>query len=307
MLVTGGAGFIGSALARALLSRGKRVVVVDNLSTGRRQNVPAGCEFVEMDAGDRSQYHKLSAARFDAVLHLAGQSSGEASFLDPWSDFNSHVTSTLLLLNLCRERGVSRFLYASSMSVYGDPETFPVGEDAPVHPKTFYAAGKLAAESYVALFQGLGVDTTVFRMFSVYGPNQNLANKLQGMVSIYLSYLLEERPILVKGRKERFRDFIFIDDVVDAWLAALDNPASFGRVYNLGSGTRTTVEDLLGSLTAAAGMNGHPVEYGGGTPGDQFGMVADIGRITRELRWTPNWSLQSGLMRMVESYRKPQA
>lgn len=301
-MVTGGAGFIGSAIARALLARGERVIVADNLSTGYRTSVPPDCEFVEMDLGDSSQYHKLGKSRFDAIFHLGGQSSGEASFLDPWYDYNSHVTSTFMLLDLCRERGVSRFLYASSMSVYGDPKLLPATEQHATQPKTYYAAGKIAAEGYVRLHQTLGRDTTIFRMFSVYGPNQNLANRMQGMASIYLSYLLEGKPILVKGSPERFRDFIFIDDVVTAWLAAYDSPRASGRVYNLATGVRVTVKQLLNELLAVAGKPDHPIEFAGNTPGDQFGMVADVSLIKDELGWEPRWSLRGGLRRMIESH-----
>lgn len=302
LLVTGGAGFIGSALSQALVAQGRRVVVADNLSSGYRENVPAACEFIEMDLGDVRQYGKLDSVHFDGVLHLGEQSSGEASFKDPWTDFNSHATATFLLLELCRRRGVKRFVYASSMSIYGDPLALPVGEDHPIRPKTYYAAGKASAEAYVALHSALGAETTVFRMFSVYGPNQNLANRMQGMVSIYLSYLLEGAPILVKGSRERFRDFVFIDDVVDAWLRALDNPVAHGKTYNLGAGCKTTVEELLAQLKIASGQPDYPVSFAGSTPGDQFGMYADIGRLRQDLGWQPRTALAGGLAAMVTSY-----
>jgi UDP-glucose 4-epimerase len=300
VLVTGGAGFIGSALARALLERGVAVVVADDLSTGYRENVPGGAAFVEMDLGNREHYARLERATFDTVFHLGEQSSGEASFVDPWSDFNSHATATFLLLDLCRRRGVRRFLYASSMSVYGDARYLPVDEAHATGPKTFYAAGKLAAEAYVKLHSTLGIDTTVFRMFSVYGPNQNLANKMQGMASIFLSFILEGKPIVVKGSKDRFRDFVYIDDVVRAWLLAWDNEASFGQTYNLGTGQKTTVEMLLNALTAACAVPEHPIQYAGGTPGDQHGLVAGIEKIKNELGWSPAVSLESGVASMVK-------
>jgi UDP-glucose 4-epimerase len=302
-LVTGGAGFIGAALAKALVRRGNRVVVADNLSTGYRENVPADAEFVEMDMSDPVHYGRLPDMKFDAVLHLAAQSSGEASFQDPWYDFNSHVTATFLLLEYCRKNGTQRFLYASSMSVYGAAEYLPVDEKHRVQPKAYYSAGKLAAEAYLSLFSTLGVDSTVFRMFNVYGPNQNLANKMQGMVSIYLSFILENKPITVKGAKERFRDFVYIDDVVDAWLCALDNPASFGKTYNLGAGRKTTVEELLSLMTECVGNPDYPVEFAGGTPGDLFGLYANIESLQRDLGWQPRTDLRAGLRAMLDFYR----
>jgi UDP-glucose 4-epimerase len=301
-LVTGGAGFIGSALTHALLERDAEVVVADNLSTGYRENVPSRATFIEMDLGNPAHYVKLGAAKFDTVFHLGEQSSGEASFVDPWDDFNSHATATFLLLDLCRRRGVRRFLYASSMSVYGDAQYLPVDEAHPTSPKTFYAAGKLAAEAYVRLHSTLGIDTTIFRMFSVYGPNQNLANKMQGMVSIFLSFILERKPIVVKGSKDRFRDFVFVDDVVRAWLLAWENAASFGQTYNLGAGKKYTVETLLQTLTAACGIDSHPVVYSGGTPGDQHGLVASVAKLENDLAWSPVVDLQAGVASMVNFY-----
>lgn len=287
-------------MTHALLARGHNVVVADNLSSGYRDNVPKKAEFIEMDVADREQYRKLENVRIDTVFHLAAQSSGEASFADPWYDFSSHATATFLLLDLCRRRGVRRFLYGSSMSVYGDPRQLPVDELHATNPKTYYAAGKLAAEAYVRLHSTLGLDTTIFRMFSVYGPNQNLANKMQGMVSIYLSFVLEGKPITVKGSKDRFRDFVYIDDVVQAWLLAWDNSATFGQTYNLGTGAKTTVETLLRCLAGCIGDRDYPVEYAAGTPGDQHGMFASIDKLKTDLKWSPTFDLATGLSRMVE-------
>lgn len=303
ILVTGGAGFIGAALTRKLILQGDEVVVADNLSTGYLENVPKGATFVEMDISDPCHYDRLPDLKFDAVLHLAAQSSGEASFRNPWYDFNSHATATFLLLEHCRKKGINRFIYGSSMSVYGNPEYLPVDELHRTQPKTYYASGKLAAEAYVELFSTLGVDTTVFRMFSVYGPNQNLANKMQGMVSIYLSFILENIPITVKGSRERFRDFIYIDDVVNAWLTALDNPASFGKTYNLGGGRKTTVGELLSLMMECAGNPEYPVEFAGETPGDQFGLYANTASLERDMGWKPRTDLCAGLNAMLDFYR----
>lgn len=255
-----------------------------------------------MNLADRAHYSRLESMPFDAVFHLAAQSSGEASFADPWYDYNSHATATFLLLDLCRRRGVKRFLYGSSMAVYGDAQYLPVDEQHPTNPKTFYAAGKLAAEAYVRLHSTLGVDTTIFRMFSVYGPNQNLANKMQGMVSIYLSFILEGKPIIVKGPNDRFRDLTYIDDVVQAWLLAWQNVNAFGKLYNLGTGTKTTVEGLLRCLTDCFGNSAYPIEYAPGTPGDQHGMVACIDKLRNDCGWSPAVELAAGISKTVKFY-----
>ena len=299
IIVTGGAGFIGSHIASRLVSDGYNVAILDNLSTGKKENIPKDVDFIKLDLGKENAYSKLKNLKCSAIFHLAGQSSGEGSFKDPLYDFRSHVMSTFLLLEYAKKNKAAHFLYASSMAIYGEPEYFPVDERHPLQPKTFYAAAKISAESYIKLYQSLGINTTIFRLFSVYGPGQNLNNKMQGMISIYLSFMLENSPIIVKGTKERFRDFVYIDDVVDAWMRAFHNPISYGKIYNAASGVKTKVEDLLEALKDSFGYQDYPVEYKDGTPGDQFGVVADISRITQELKWKPKFNLQTGLKKMV--------
>lgn len=300
IIVTGGAGFIGSHISRRLLAEGYKVTILDNLSTGKLNNIPRQAEFIKIDLGQQDEYKGLEKVDCDAIFHLAGQSSGEWSFQDPLYDLRSHVLSTFLLLDWCKQNVITRFVYASSMSVYGDPDYLPVDEKHPLQPKTFYAAGKISAEAYIKLYQNLGINTTIFRLFSVYGPGQDLGNKIQGMASIYLSYLLEGKPILVKGSAERFRDFIYIDDVVGAWFNSLDNPATYGRVYNLATGKKTKVEELIEAIKEVAGNPDYPIEYADGTSGDQFGLVADISRIAQDLRWQPKVDLSTGIKKMFE-------
>ncbi len=299
IIVTGGAGFIGSRIALRLIKEGYKVTVLDNLSTGRKENIPEGASFIKIDLGQQSDYSRLKNIACDAVFHLAGQSSGEDSFKSPLYDLQSHVLSTFYLLDWCKQKQVSRFIYASSMSIYGDPESLPVKESHPLQPKTYYAAGKISAEAYIKFFQTLGINTTIFRFFSVYGPGQNLENKNQGMVSIFLSYMLEQVPVYVKGSEKRFRDFVYIDDVVDAWLSSYRDPAAYGKIYNLASGKKTTVEALLNALKASFDYKVYPIDYRDGTPGDQLGLVADISFITKELKWSPRIDLQAGLNSMV--------
>lgn len=300
IVITGGAGFIGSHLAGRLISDGFKVTVFDNLSTGCEENLPKGVDFIKIDLGNMNAYKAVDGVSCDAVFHLAGQSSGEASFLDPLTDFNSHVMSTFLMLDWCRRRKADRFIYASSMSVYGDPDHLPVKETDAANPKTFYGSGKLAAEAYIKLYQTLGIDTTIFRLFSIYGPGQNMKNRMQGMVSIYLSYMLEGAPLLVKGSKDRFRDFVYINDLCDVWLKALTESKTCGRTYNIGSGRKTTVGELLDNLKAAFGRTDYPIEFKGTTSGDQFGVVADIGRIESDMGWKPKTTLEEGLKEMVD-------
>jgi UDP-glucose 4-epimerase len=301
ILVTGGAGFIGSTLTRRLLADGYGVIVVDNCVNGKEENVPEEARFIKADLTVESTYREIADVPFDAVFHVASQSSGALSFKDPMADMKSHLYITFSLLQLSLERKVSRFMFPSSTTLYGDTKVFPVDENHPINPKTYYATGKLACEDYIRFFFGQGLPTTVLRLPNVYGPGQNLQNKEQGMVSIYLSYILEGQPILVKGSKDRFRDFIFVDDVVDAWMLAFLNPAAIGKTYNLGSGQKTSVEQVLDGLKAACGQFDYPVEFADGTPGDQSGMVVDISKIQNEMGFKPKTGLEEGLKKMFNA------
>jgi UDP-glucose 4-epimerase len=271
--------------------------------------VPPGAAFIEGDISDEAALGSIPPGRIDAVLHLAAQSSGEISDERPDLDLRVNTLGTLLLLSFCRKRGIPRFLYASSMAVYGDPPRNPVSEEGPCHPLSFYGISKRASELYIDHFGREGLATTCFRMFSVYGPGQDLSNLKQGMVSIFLAHLLEGKPVHVKGSGDRFRDFIYIDDVVEAWTRALDCPATYGKIYNLATGKRTLVRDLVRAEIVAFGEDPdrYPVNYSGSTPADQFGLYADISNLKRDLGWKPVISLDQGIRRMVSWARGPGA
>ena len=301
VLVTGGAGFIGSHLTRRLLAEGREVTVVDNLSNGKEDNIPEAANFVCIDLTEEPAFSVLEQIPFDAVFHLAAQTSGSLSFADPTMDMKSHLPLTFNLLQLCLEKQVTRFMYASSTTTYGDPEYLPVNEKHPQNPKTFYAVGKAVAETCINFFSSKGLAHTILRLPNVYGPGQNLKNKDQGMISIYLSYILEGSPILVKGSLDRFRDFIYIDDVVDGWMLAFTESVAIGKTYNLGSGQQSSVEQVLAGLKAACGKPDYPVKFANGTPGDQSGMVLDVSKIQREIGFKARIGLQEGLKKMVET------
>ena len=300
-LVTGGAGFIGSKLAKKLISLGHKVYIIDNLSTGYLENIPQEAEFLEASVYSEDIL-KLSETSFDAIYHIAGQSSGEISFEDPVYDLRTNAESTLLLLKLAKSCNCNRFIYASTMSVYGSQPDEPITEKRFPKPTSFYGVGKLGSEHYLRIYKDYGINSTCLRLFNVYGPGQNLENMKQGMVSIFLSYIMKIDPIHVKGSKDRFRDFIYIDDVVDAFIEAYNNNATFDKIYNVATGTKTTINDLIGQLLSAYGYNKSEYEhyFQGSTPGDQFGIYADISLIQRETNWAPKYNLQQGLAEMVK-------
>jgi UDP-glucose 4-epimerase len=301
VLVTGGAGFIGSALARRLIAEGHRVAVVDNLSTGKQSNVPPEAEFVEYDLARPDCLDHLPSGGFEAVCHLAAQSSGPASIDMPYYDLQANAASTLLLSRWCLENSVPRFIYASSMVVYGNEAVSPVSEEADCNPISYYGVSKLTSELLLKLAARDGLSVTSFRMFSVYGPGQNLDNLKQGMASIFMAYLLRGAEVPVTGSLERYRDFIYIDDAVEAWMRAVRLPATSSSVYNLGSGSSTTVRELLNLLIRVMGMpSDHPVRELAGSASDTFGMFAAIRRAEVDLGWQPATDLETGLRQMVQ-------
>jgi UDP-glucose 4-epimerase len=276
-LVTGGAGFVGSKIADKLIQEGNQVVIIDNLSTGYLENVNPRATFIKGDCSNSITVTKMGEQYFDAIFHIAGQSSGEVSFEDPVYDINSNTVSTLLLLQYARKTGCKRFIYASTMSVYGDVKGGIVSENTQVNPKSFYAVGKLASEQYMRIYQQTyGITYTALRYFNIYGPGQNLDNLKQGMISIYLKYLISNKfdKIMIKGSPNRFRDFIYIDDVVAITLKCLDSEATYNKSINIGTGKKTTVKEVIRLLKEKSGIF-KEVEFLPGTPGDQFGIIAD--------------------------------
>ena len=299
-LVTGGAGFIGGHLVRRLVTGGHTVVVLDNLTTGHRANVPAGVSLLEADVADPRTLDRLTDPRFDVVCHLAAQSSGPRSADVPYLDFQTNATSTLVLSEWCLAHAIPRFVYASSMAAYGNPVTQSVAETAPCDPVSYYGVSKLTSERLLGLASARGLRATSLRMFSVYGPGQDLGNLHQGMVSIFLAYLLGGVEVPVTGSLRRFRDLVYIDDVIDCWLAVLARTETPAAVYNVGTGRPTTVGELLAALMAALGLPPtHPIRELAGSASDQFGLCADVTRVETDLGWRATVGLADGLRHMV--------
>jgi UDP-glucose 4-epimerase len=301
VLVTGGAGFIGSHLARRLRDAGYDVVIADDLSTGSAANVPEDIELVRVDLGDRSAEQGLAGLSADVVCHLAGQSSGEKSFDDPVHDLDANTRSTAILSAWALRTGVRTFIQASSMSVYGQPERLPMTEAGPTAPISYYGASKLAAERILTIAAAQGLRTASMRMFSVYGPGQDLTELRQGMASIYLAYMLAGRELPVTGALDRERDLVHVDDVVTAWMRAIERPVN--GAFNVGTGVTTTVAQLIRSLADALGLQpDYPVRECPSSPGDQTRVRADIGRAERELGWRPTIALPEGLASLVSGH-----
>jgi UDP-glucose 4-epimerase len=294
ILVTGGAGFVGSHLCAALTAAGHTAVVIDDLSNGRRENIAAGTEAVIADLSEPGWMSTLRGRTFDAVLHCAAQASNALSFRDPELDYRANQLATWRVLQFCRDEGIRRLIFTSSMSVYGEPPVLPTPSDEVPRPLTYYAAHKAVAESYVRYARDL--DWTIFRLYTTYGMGQNLANLNQGLVKIYLGYVLRGEPVTVHGSGERVRDIVHVSDVVRAIMLALPAPASFGRCYNLGSGQTLTVSQIIGRILAAAGKPAdYPVVYGPADIGDPRKTHADVSAAARDFGWRPEVSPEAGI------------
>ena len=299
LLVTGAAGFIGSSLSTRLLSNDHNVLTIDNLSTGYEENIPLGVEFIRGDCQDPTVIAQLSDKKFDAIIHIAGQSSGEISFDDPTYDLQTNTQSTLMLLDYAKKTGCRNFIYASTMSVYGNSENQPVHENMSLHPTSFYAVGKLASEHYLRLYSNFGINTTALRLFNVYGPGQNLRNLRQGMVSIYLAQAMKNQKVLVKGSGDRFRDLVYIDDVVDAFYKTLSIQKIGYNCYNIGSGEKYSVNNIIHKINNLFN-DSLEIEYVESTPGDMFGIYSDSTLAEKELSWKANVRFDEGIKRMFD-------
>lgn len=298
-LVTGACGLIGSAVARRLLSEGASVSTIDNLSTGNLENLPSGVDFIEGDCQDSQAVSQLNNESYDAILHIAGQSSAEISYDDPVYDVQTNTQSTLMLLDYAKKTGCMKFIYASSVSVYGDGQIQPVREDSPTVPNSFYAVGKLASENYLRIYSKYGISTTSLRLFNVFGPGQNMKNLRQGMVSIYLAQAIKNKKIIVKGSGDRFRDQVYIDDVVDAFTSAIDfNHEGYG-CFNIGTGRATTVNQVIDAIKRRLGEN-IDVEFSSGTLGDVQGIYSDSNLAYESMSWKSKISFEDGINRMVD-------
>jgi UDP-glucose 4-epimerase len=288
VLITGGAGFIGHHLAKALLGRGVAVTVLDDLSMGRRENVPAEARFIRGDVRDATAVGAALEA-VDAVLHEAAIVSIRASMEHFVRDAEVNLMGTLNLLRAMAGRRIERAILASSMAVYADsPTPDPLREDSPTEPIAPYGAAKLAAERYWLLIGAqAGIPVTALRYFNTYGPNQTFTPYV-GVITIFIRRILAGQPPIIFGDGEQRRDFIHVDDIVSANLAVLDaaDSAVAGRVFNVGTGRATSVNQIADGLLAALSAGARP-EHAAAQAGEMRNAVADIGAIRDALGWAP--------------------
>jgi UDP-glucose 4-epimerase len=301
-IVTGGAGFIGSHLTDALIARGDDVVVIDDLSNGRAENLNERATFVDADVNDVD----ATAPAYEGaaiVFHQAALGSVKRSVDAPLATDHANAHGTLTVLERARAAGVPRVVAASSSSVYGGVAPLPTNEDHPTAPKSPYAVSKITAELYCRVYaQLMGLETVCLRYFNVFGPRQRSDSAYAAAIPLFVHALSTGEPPVVNGDGQQTRDFTFVDDVVRANLLAADASAErcSGRVFNIGGGQRHSVLDLLESLGRILGVDPQPV-HGEARPGDARDSQADISAARAELGWAPEVSFEEGLRRVCEA------
>ena len=307
-LVTGGAGFIGSHLAEELVRRGHRVRVADSLVTGKRSNLDhiRGVEFVEGDLADLD-FAKSAAADCEYVLHQAAIPSVPRSVKDPITSNRANVDGTLNMLVAARDAGAKRLVFAASSSAYGDTPTLPKHEGMPTGPLSPYALQKVVGEQYLQMFTRLyGLETVSIRYFNVFGPRQDPSSPYSGVISVFATALLENRPPKIYGDGEQTRDFTYVANVVDGVIRACQAPKASGEIVNVATGGRVSLNRLFYAMRDLVGGTLEPV-YAEPRMGDVRDSQADIHKAKALLGYEPIVSFEDGLAQTIAWYRSARA
>ncbi|MBE3578047.1 MAG: NAD-dependent epimerase/dehydratase family protein [Limnochordales bacterium] len=301
-LVTGGAGFIGSHIVAKLLAEGHRVAVVDDLSTGKRENVPAGAQFYRMSLLDPELPDVVQQIEPDVVFHQAAQVKVSYSLADPVQDARINIEGSLRLLEACRKAGLPKVVYASSAAVYGEPQTVPLPEDHPLAPLSPYGLSKLTVERYLAIYHSLyGLRYAVLRYANVYGPRQDSSGE-GGVVAIFADRAVRGKPLVIYGDGSQTRDFVYVEDVATANLLAANPDLPGELVVNIGTGREISVNELARAVAAQAGHE-LPFVYEAPRAGEIRRSSLANGRAISVLGWYPATDLAEGLGKTLAWYR----
>ena len=308
-LVTGIAGFIGSNIAERLLSLGYDLIGVDNLSTGKLSNLPVS-KSIKMytgDIADRNFIEKVfKKEKIDIVFHLAGNASIVSASANPTSDVSNNLITTINIVDLCIKYKIPRLLHASTMVVYGAQNVHKKETDCCV-PTSTYGLTKYAGERYV-MNAGARSDlsfnfnVSAFRMFNVFGPKQDLDNPYQGVIAIFIGNALKDRVTTIHGSGKQTRDFIYIDDVVNAWIMSIENKDTFNQVMNLGSGNDHSINEILKMVQKHINPQ-MKVQRENLRQGDISRCVANNSKIKKILKWKPSNTLDAGFDKLIHFTR----
>ena len=302
ILITGGAGFIGSHVADAFVALGHEVMVIDNLSSGKKENVPAAARFVLCDVTSDTAVEAVRTFRPEILNHHAAQVNVRASVADPQFDAQVNILGSLRLLEAARQNGVRKFLFASSGGAgYGEQERFPAEESHPIRPVSPYGAAKMSVELYLHFYRvQYGLEYTALRYANVYGPRQDPHGEA-GVVAIFAERLLRGQTAIVNGDGEQTRDFVYVGDVVRANVAALERGE--GLSVNIGTGVEMSVNTVFRTLRDLAGSRQEEI-HGPEMAGEQRRSCLENRLASYELGWYPETSLEEGLARTLDFFRE---
>lgn len=305
VLVTGGAGFIGSHIVERLLDSGLSTLVLDSLEKGRFKNIAhhVGKKSFHFVKGDIRDFNVIKEVlkEVDGVVHLAALTSPAESFEKPSLYNEVNITGTMNLLNACLDSGVKRFVYASSAALYGHAECLPIKENSPLRPTSPYGISKMAAEAYVRLFfEEYGLETVSLRYFNVYGPRQP-NNQYSGVITQFINCLRANRSLVIFGDGKQTRDFVNIKDVTEASILALARNGVAGEIFNIGTGVATPINDLAKTLLEIEGKTGLKTVCVTSRKGDIEHSVADISKGKEKLGYLPRIQLKRGLRELVKT------
>ncbi len=300
ILITGVAGFIGSNLAARLLKEGYKVIGIDNLAYGLKENIPEGVDFHQIDIRDKSIYPLFE--KVDAVFHLAAKNCIADCQADPVETAAINVFGTVNIFEASKKAEVRKIIYAESSALYEGSSLFPTPEEE-AKPESFYAISKLASMHFAKVYERFyGMRFTALRYFCVYGPVQDYRRTIPPVISAFIIKLLKgERPIIF-GTGEKRRDFIYVDDVNDFHLICLHDDRTDGKVFNIGSGKNYSVHEILYKISSMLGVTPNPI-YKDDLPGEAQVTLADISQ-ARSLGWEPKTSLEEGLEKTIEYIKK---
>ena len=298
IIITGGNGFLGSRLAEKFVKKGHSVTIIDlKKNPIEKKNYLKKIRFFNANITSLKSLKKVEVKDDSILMHCAGQPSAALSFKDPIGDLEKNILGMVNIVEFAKIKNIKKILFASTFNVYKENFTkSKLNEKSECQPKSLYAVSKLAAENYLKVYAPhLNIKWNIIRMFNIYGPGQDPNNPNLGMISIFLNMAKNNSKIIVKGSLRRFRDFIFIDDVVDAWYKLALSKKHYNKIYNLGSGNKTNLNQLFRVISSTL-QKKLEIKEERGTPGDFLGCYANINKIKRELNFKPKFKLDRGML-----------
>ena len=303
ILVTGGAGFIGSHLVDKLIEKNYKVIVIDNLSTGKRENLNSQANFYKIDILDSKISQIFQKEKPEAVFHYAAQIDVRKSVEDPIENAKVNILGSLNLLENCKNFRIKKFIFASSGgAIYGTSELLPTPESYLPRPESPYGLSKLVIEEYLKIYKNIyGLDFVSLRYANIYGPRQNSKGEA-GVVAIFIDKLLEDKRPIIFGTGEQTRDYLYVEDAIEAALKAL-NYRGLLPIFNVGTGLETNVNEIYNLISQKLGKNIKPI-YAPAKPGDLKRSCLDISKIKKDIGWKPKYDLEKGLEKTIQWFLK---